>query len=155
MNTILDVLSSLIQPTSVIVIIIVAYIINKWIFNKLHAQGQTGITLRRTIASIIIFVGVLSFIIALPIENELKGQILSFLGIIASAGIALSSTTILGNMIAGFMNSVMKRYKIGDLIRINDMTGRLSAIGILHIEIQLEDSVFQLNLALEPYGELH
>ncbi|MDZ7741400.1 MAG: mechanosensitive ion channel [Bacteroidota bacterium] len=67
---------------------------------------------------------------------------LSFLGIIISAGIALSSTTVLGNLIAGIMNNSMKRYRNGDLITVSEYQGRVTKRSMFHTEIQLEDSNF-------------
>ena len=90
----------------------------------------------------LVLFGMLTFILVLPIEQALKGQILGFLGIIISAGIALSSTTILGNLIAGIMNNTMNRFKSGDLIKIGDYHGRVVEKSIFHTEIQLEDSNF-------------
>jgi small-conductance mechanosensitive channel len=89
-----------------------------------------------------VLAGILAFILALPIDKDLKGQLLSFLGIILSAGIALSSTTVLGNLIAGIMNNAMDRFRVGDLIKVNDLQGRVTKKGIFHTEIQLEDSNF-------------
>ena len=89
-----------------------------------------------------LFVGILIFILSFPIDKTLKGQILSFLAIIVSAGIALSSTTVLGNLIAGIMNNSMNRFRNGDLIKIGDLQGRVTKKSIFHTEIQLEDSNF-------------
>ncbi|MGC9354855.1 MAG: mechanosensitive ion channel family protein, partial [Mariniphaga sp.] len=87
-------------------------------------------------------VGVVSFVLALPLDQHSKEQILSFLGIVISAGIALSSTTLLGNLIAGIMNNTMKRFRNGDLIQIDHWQGRVTRKGMFHSEIQLEDSNF-------------
>ena len=67
--------------------------------------------MRNTIALFIVCVGLLTFLFSLPIESNIKGQILSFLAIIMSAGIALSSTTVLGNLIAGVMNNSVKSFR--------------------------------------------
>ncbi|MFA6831662.1 MAG: mechanosensitive ion channel domain-containing protein, partial [Bacteroidaceae bacterium] len=88
------------------------------------------------------FVGLIIFILSFPLDKTLKGQILSFLAIVVSAGIALSSTTILGNLIAGIMNNSMNRFRNGDLIKIGDLQGRVTKKSIFHTEIQLEDSNF-------------
>ncbi|MDA3911600.1 MAG: mechanosensitive ion channel, partial [Bacteroidales bacterium] len=89
-----------------------------------------------------LLVGILIFILSFPIDKTLKGQILSFLAIIVSAGIALSSTTVLGNLIAGIMNNSMNRFRNGDLIKIGELQGRVTKKSIFHTEIQLEDSNF-------------
>lgn len=101
---------------------------------------STAVIIRRSIAFLVGFLGTIIFILALPVEAQMKGQILSFLAIIISAGIALSSTTILGNLIAGFMNNSMNRFRNGDLVKINDIQGRVLKKSVFHIELQLEDS---------------
>ena len=44
------------------------------------------------------FAGLLSIILALPVSVETRGQLLSLIGILLSAAIALSSTTFIGNV---------------------------------------------------------
>ena len=126
-----------------IVIIIFLLFINSWIFDKLKTVISTKYISENLVSIAILLIGTLIFILSLPIDKNLKGQILSFLGIIISAGIALSSTTILGNLIAGFMNSTMNRsMKNGSMIKVNDIQGRVTSRGVFHTEIQLEDSNF-------------
>jgi hypothetical protein len=48
-------------------------------------------------------IGLLLVILALPLGDTLRGQLLGLIGIVMSAAIALSSTTLLGNMLAGAM----------------------------------------------------
>ena len=50
-----------------------------------------------------IFAAVVIVILGLPIDPTKQGQLLSLIGIIISAAIALSSSTILGNAMAGIM----------------------------------------------------
>jgi len=142
MEHIINILKSLFEPVSILLALIILLILNTWIFKKLKSVTSDGNITKRTISSSIILIGVLVFILSLPIDKSLKGQILSFLAIIISAGIALSSTTILGNLIAGFMNNSMNRFRNGDLIKIGDLQGRVTKKSIFHTEIQLEDSNF-------------
>jgi len=130
------------EPGLTLILIILFLILNAWIFKKMKTvQAPTTIT-RRTVFFLIVLIGTLVFILSRPIEQNIKGQILSFLGIIISAGIALSSTTVLGNLIAGIMNNSMNRFRNGDLIRVADFQGRVTEKGAFHAEIQLEDSNF-------------
>ncbi|HKL66316.1 MAG TPA: mechanosensitive ion channel domain-containing protein [Bacteroidales bacterium] len=142
MERLADIFNSLIEPGMILVITIIVLIINSLIFRRLKSVASDDNLVKKTISFTIIIIATVSFILALPIERSLKGQILSFLGIIISAGIALSSTTVLGNMIAGIMNNSMKRFKNGDLIKIGDLQGRVVRRSIFHTEIQLEDSNF-------------
>lgn len=142
MEHIIKIFESLIEPTVVLLILIILLILNSWIFKRIKSTASNGNITKGAISFFLVLVGVLAFTLALPIDKSLKGQILGFLGIIISAGIALSSTTVLGNLIAGIMNNSMKRFRNGDLIKIGDFHGRVIKRSIFHTEIQLEDSNF-------------
>ncbi len=142
MEDLFKILESLIEPTVVLISLIVLLILNSWIFRRIKTT-TTGVNItKRAIAIFLVLIGLLIFILVLPIHESLIGQILSFLAIIISAGIALSSTTILGNMIAGIMNNSMNRFRNGDLIEIGKFHGRVVRKSVFHTEIQLEDSNF-------------
>ena len=132
----------IIRPAAVLLLATILLFLNSWIFKKVKSTTSTGNIIKGTISFIIVLIGLLSFISVLPIDNDLKGQILVFFGIIISAGIALSSTTVLGNLIAGIMNNSMNRFRNGDLIKIGNFQGRVIRKSIFHTEIQLEDSNF-------------
>ncbi|MGX1024501.1 mechanosensitive ion channel family protein [Psychroflexus sp. MBR-150] len=136
------IIESLIKPTVVLIILVILLIFNSWIFKRFKSTKSNRNIIKGAISLFIVLVSTLSFILVLPIDKALKGQILGFLGIIISAGIALSSTTLLGNIIAGIMNNSMNRFRNGDLIKIGDFQGRVIEKSIFHTEIQLEDSNF-------------
>jgi small conductance mechanosensitive channel len=138
----MDLLRSLVEPTGVLFGVILLLVLNNYIFSKVRPSTGNRNIVKRSIATFLALIGGLAFILALPINHTLKGQILSFLGIIISAGIALSSTTVLGNLIAGFMNNSMNRFRNGDLIRIGEFQGRVTHKSAFHTEIQLQDSNF-------------
>lgn len=85
------------------------------------------------------FIGALAVIISLPLSDTLRGQLLSLIGILLSAAIALSSTTFIGNILAGIMLRIIKNARPGDFITVNDITGRVTEMGLLHTEVQTED----------------
>lgn len=142
METLADIFNSLIEPGIILIITVIVLVINSIVFRRLKSVASDENIVKKTIAFTVVIIATVSFILSLPIEKSLKGQILSFLGIIISAGIALSSTTVLGNLIAGIMNNSMKRFKNGDLIKIGELQGRVVRRSIFHTEIQLEDSNF-------------
>lgn len=84
-------------------------------------------------------VGVLAVILALPIEASPKTQVMGLLGILLSGAIALSSTTFLGNALAGVMLRSLRNFRAGDFIQVGDNFGRVSERGVLHTEIQTAD----------------
>lgn len=142
MDSFFDTLTKYLEPGMVIIILVVLLLLNSWIFRRIQHVKSTGNVVKKSIAFGLVFIAVLVFILSLPIDKSLKGQILSFLGIIISAGIALSSTTVLGNLMAGLMNHSMNRFRNGDLIQVGDLQGRVINKNIFHTEIQLEDSNF-------------
>ncbi|MDH3339303.1 MAG: mechanosensitive ion channel [Gammaproteobacteria bacterium] len=84
------------------------------------------------------FAGGLAVIIALPVNDETRGQLLSLIGILLSAAIALSSTTFIGNIMAGIMLRAVKSARPGDFITVAELTGRITEMGLLHTEVQTE-----------------
>ena len=142
MEQLFNILKSMIQPAVVMLILVLLLMLNTWVFRKIKSTTSGANITKGAISLFLALVGILAFILVLPIDKSLKGQILAFLGIIISAGIALSSTTVLGNLIAGIMNNSMNRFRNGDLIKIGEFHGRVVKKSIFHTEIQLEDSNF-------------
>lgn len=83
--------------------------------------------------------GIILVILELPIDDTARGQLLSLFGIVVTAAIALSSTTFVGNAMAGLMLRVVKSFKPGDFLRVREQMGRVTVLGLLHTEIQTED----------------
>jgi small conductance mechanosensitive channel len=84
------------------------------------------------------FAGLLAIVVALPVNDALRGQLLSLIGILLTAAIALSSTTFIGNIMAGIMLKAMRNARPGDFITVADLTGRITEMDLLHTEIQTE-----------------
>lgn len=118
-----------------------------------HTQRRQFILLCLSVLSIILV------IIALPISDAMRGQILSLIGILLSAMIALSSTTFVGNIMAGIMLTNLRSFKIGDFVQIGEHFGRVSERGLLHVEIQTEDrdltTLPNLFLVTQPVKVVH
>ena len=91
---------------------------------------------RQLITAGIALLGLFLAIGFLPLDHQVKNQILSVLGILFSAIIALSSTTLVGNAMAGIMLRMMHEFRGGDFIEVDDMIGRVTDFGIFHTEIQ-------------------
>ena len=114
-----------------------------WVFHrhllKVYADQPSHQHQRQLImVGISLFALVLAVLI-MPVGDEMRGQLLSFIGILLSATIALSSTTIVGNAMAGLMVRSLRSFHIGDHIRIGEHYGRISNMDLLHVEIQTED----------------
>ncbi len=99
-----------------------------------------NIALRNQVATLaVVLGGVIAAVVAAPISDEKRGQVLALIGIVLSAAIALSATTILGNLIAGAMLRTERSFRTGDFIRVEDHFGRVSGRGLFHTEVQTED----------------
>jgi small-conductance mechanosensitive channel len=98
-------------------------------------------------------VAVLLVLVVLPVDETLRGQLLSLFGIVLSAAIALSSTTFVGNVMAGVMLKAVRNFRTGDFLQVGDHFGRVTQRGLLSTEIQTEfrDLVTLPNLHLVTY----
>ena len=85
------------------------------------------------------FMGVLFIVMALPVTDTTRGQVLGLIGVVFTGIIAFSSTTFVTNAFAGLMLRLIRNYKAGDFICINDLFGRITERGLFHTEIQTEE----------------
>jgi len=120
-----------------VIIVVLTYLGVKWLFDR-QQKGKRDSVMRQIIMAILVMIGLIMIILSLPIGNELKGQITSLMGIVLSAAFALSSTTFLGNALAGIMNRSINHFQVGDFIRVGDHFGKVSDMGLFHTEIQNE-----------------
>jgi len=139
MNALKEIPGLFIQPTVTLTILVVILILIHLVLQRQFRGKPEKMLSRQLIMSGLTFVSAIVFIISLPVSDTVKGQILALIGIVLSAAIALSSTTFLGNAIAGIMLRAVRSFRVGDFIHINDHFGRVSARGLFHIEIQTED----------------
>lgn len=136
---IIDLLTYFLGPLVVISLALGALLLLNWLFtNYLFKQSEKKIHKQ----ALMLFATTLLLIVVivlLPIGDTLRGQIFSLLGILLSAAIALSSTTFLGNALAGILLRNVRSFRVGDFIYINDLFGRVSGRGLFHLEIQTAD----------------
>lgn len=77
--------------------------------------------------------------LAFPMPTDDRRDLVGIASILLSAAIALSSTTFLGNAMAGIMLRIVSNVRLGDWIRVEGFEGRVTEKGLLHTEIQTED----------------
>jgi small conductance mechanosensitive channel len=122
--------------------LVVLAVVARFANNRLvkHFEGKPHLGFRRQLIQL---AGVLAIILALilflPLDGELRGQLLSLYGIVVSATIALSSTTLVGNVMAGIMLKTIKSCRPGYYITVGDHFGRITAMDLLHTELQTEE----------------
>ena len=124
------------------VALVLGVIIGLGVLNRIlnRQSSVTGNKFRnQLIMSGAIFAAVVIVILGLPIAPTKQGQLLSLIGIIISAAIALSSSTILGNAMAGIMLKTVRSFRSGDFVQVGDHMGRVTERGLFHTEIQTPD----------------
>lgn len=86
-----------------------------------------------------VLISILFVILFMPFGDVLRGQLLRLYGLVFSATIALSSTTLVSNIMAGLMLKMIGSCKPGRHITVGDYVGRISEMDLLHTEIQTEE----------------
>jgi small-conductance mechanosensitive channel len=120
------------------VLVLVGHFANKRLVR--HFESKPHLTFRMQLIQLAGFlIIILMLILFLPLETALRGQLLSLYGIIISATIALSSTTLVGNVMAGIMLKTIKSCRPGYYITVGDHFGRITTMDLLHTEIQTEE----------------
>ncbi len=106
---------------------------------RLYSGKASGQHYRQLMTIGVSVLGLIVAVLVMPVGDEMRGQLLSFLGILLSATIALASTTIVGNAMAGIMVRSLRSFHIGDYVTVGEHFGRISGMDLLHVEIQTED----------------
>jgi small conductance mechanosensitive channel len=130
---------SVIKGTVLVVVVIIVLNIMSRILDKYAAKGQGSKFRNQLIMFGASFVALLMVILGLPIDSATRGQLLGLVGIIISAGIALSSSTFIGNAMAGIMLKTVRNFRTGDFVKTESVFGRVTERGLFHTEIQTPD----------------
>jgi len=123
---------------------------------KIGAEAKVPRQMLMLLFTVIAFLLVLLLI---PMTDATRGQVLSLLGIVITAMIAMSSTTFVANAMAGVMLRMVKSFRHGDFIRVGEQFGRVTERGLFHTEIQTEDrdliTLPNLHLVTNPITVVH
>ena len=153
MQYVLDGLRSLWSSVSPFVGILIVIILTTALIIMLKAllrKKQAAQYYYQITSLIVTLFGLFMLVLFLPISDDMKKQILSLLGVLLSAVIALSSTSLIGNAMAGIMLRVSKGYRPGDFIEVGETRGRVFNQGLFSTEVQIitRDTVSFPNLYL-------
>lgn len=127
-----------ILPTTLEVVLIVVFLVLVHLWLQRRPDAAVKSFRNQVVMLGLTAVAGIAVIMILPLNSDARGQLLSFLGILISAAIALSSTTFLGNALAGLLLQSVKNFRIGDFIEVNEHMGRVTERGLFHTEIQTE-----------------
>jgi small conductance mechanosensitive channel len=82
--------------------------------------------------------GAVAVAIALPVSDSTRNQVIGLVGILVSGVLAFSSTTVLGNLMAGIVLRMTQSFHTGDFMRVGEYFGRVAERGIFDVELQTE-----------------
>lgn len=94
---------------------------------------------RQLIMLVLSMLMLIALILAYPLTDSTRAQLIGLLGIVLTGVIGLSSTTFVSNAMAGFMLRAVGSFRPGDFIRVGDNVGRVTERGLFRTEIQTED----------------
>lgn len=138
LNSYLDVASRFLPVLGAILAVALGLFLVDWALKRRWKDKPDAQFRFQLIMLAMTFAGLLLIILALPVSVETRGQLLSLIGILLSAAIALSSTTFIGNIMAGIMLRAVKSARPGDFITVAELTGRITEMDLLHTEVQTE-----------------
>ncbi len=116
-----------------------------WLFNRIITRRSTSVpghdTFRRQLVLAVLgTLLLLAIIVTAPLPESTRANLITLFGIALTATIAISSTTLASNAMAGLMLRIVKNFKRGDYIRVDRFLGRVTEQGLFHTEIQNERS---------------
>jgi small conductance mechanosensitive channel len=103
-----------------------------------EGKASGGSIILQFISLVVFAFALVGIIVLLPISDETQGQILSLLGVILTAVIALSATTFVANAMAGLMLQSSGTIRTGEYVRVNGEFGRVTKRNLLQTKIQTE-----------------
>lgn len=127
-------------PLAVVVVLTIAALIGAR--RLVRRKGKAGEHFRfreQIISALLPALGWILAILVMPVSETTRGQLLNLTGLGITAIIALSSTTVVANAMAGIMLRVGRSFRMGDFITVKDQIGRVTERGLFHIEIQTEN----------------
>jgi len=116
-----------------------------WLLNRIVTRRSAAVpgkdTFRRQlILAVLGTLLLLAIIVTAPLPESTRANLITLFGIALTATIALSSTTLASNAMAGLMLRIISNFKLGDYIRVDQFLGRVTERGLFHTEIQNERS---------------
>lgn len=113
----------------------VLWLVRRYLFGRVVGLDDHGFSGQALLAGIGA-AGVVLAVIALPASEDTRLELLRLLGLIVSAVIAFSSTTMVSNAMAGAMLRSVGSFHAGDFVRVGEHFGRVTERGLFHTEIQ-------------------
>jgi len=107
--------------------------------NRSAASMTRYRVLRRTIAVVIVFVGLLSALLVIPQVRAVAGALLASTAVLGLI-IGFAAQRTLGNFVAGLMIAFTQPLRLGDWVEVAGVEGAVEEIGLMYTFIRTEDN---------------
>jgi len=108
---------------------VVLWLANRLLLGRKVVLGAEARLPRQLLMLLLTIMGLLLVLLVLPMSETTRGQILSFIGLLLTVVIALSSTTFVANAMAGLMLRLVQGFNPGDFVRVGSDFGRVTERG--------------------------
>src|SRR5512132_126795 len=124
-----------------LVTLIAARIVDRRLARRdLHAAAVTRYrVLRRTVLTLIVFVGLLSGLLVIPQVRAVATGILASSAVIGIV-VGFAAQRTIGNFIAGLLIAFAQPIRLGDYVETGGFTGVVEEIGLTYTFIRIEDN---------------
>ncbi|MEM7079889.1 MAG: mechanosensitive ion channel domain-containing protein [Pseudomonadota bacterium] len=110
-----------------------------WLIAKSFKHQSDNRLYRQLAHTVLILLAIVTTILVLPFPEKTRAELLSLFGLVLTAVIALSSTTLASNAMAGLMLKATGAFRTGDFIRVEQHFGRVTTKALLHTGVQSQD----------------
>lgn len=121
------------------VVALILWLANWFLLGRNRTLGEEKRFPRRIVMGALVLLGCIVVLLAVPVGEETRAELIGLLGLLLSVAIALASTTFMANAMAGLMLRAVRSFRSGDFIHVGEQFGRVTERGLFHIEIQNED----------------
>ena len=126
------------------VVMLITIVVARWIDRRIAKRQLTPETitryrvLRRSITSLIIFVGLLSALLVIPQVRSVAGGLLASSAVIGII-VGFASQRTLGNFVAGLLIAFTQPVRLGDVVIIEATEGVVEEIGLIYTFVRTEN----------------
>ncbi len=139
MNQLPELALSLIPLLATTAAVVAVVMLLHWLLLARHSSLGKGRQLPRQLAMLgATIAGLVLVVLALPVGESTRNQVLTLIGLLLSGVIAFSSTAIVANLMAGVVLRMTQPFHTGDFIHVGEVFGRVSERGLFDTEIQTE-----------------
>ena len=132
---------AVIAGSVIVITMLVAKVVDWRIAKRVLAPGSATRyrVLRKTLVTVIVFVGVMSALLVIPPVRALAGGILASSAVLGLV-IGFASQRTIGNVVAGILIAITQPLRLGDRVTVESTEGIVEEIGLTYTWIRTRDN---------------